>query len=120
MKRAIRHWQVLVHMTRHKADKLVTGAPKPLLLAICMCLSPQSVFKAACNLTTIERSHCKGANPVTHRVEWQVTKATVRYINASHSLHPTFMSFVPGSTVKLKGNALASTRHMVNIMQDLA
>jgi len=43
LKSAIRHMQVLVHRTRHKADKLVTGALKLLLLAICMCLSPQSV-----------------------------------------------------------------------------
>ena len=42
LKSAIRHMQVLVHRTRHKADRLVTGALKLLFLAICMCLSPQS------------------------------------------------------------------------------
>ncbi len=39
----IRHRQVLVHRTRHKADRLVTGALKLLLLAVCTCLSSQSV-----------------------------------------------------------------------------
>ncbi len=43
MKGTIRHRQVLVHRTRHKADRLVTGALKLLFLAVCMCLSPQSV-----------------------------------------------------------------------------
>ena len=42
LKSAIRHKQVLVHRARHKA-KLVAGALKLLLLAVCMCLSPQSV-----------------------------------------------------------------------------
>jgi len=42
LKSAIRHMQVLIHRTRHKADRLVTGALKLLFLAICMCLSPQS------------------------------------------------------------------------------
>jgi len=41
-KSAIRHRQVLVHRIRHRADRLVTGALKLLLLAICMSLSPQS------------------------------------------------------------------------------
>ena len=36
-----------------------------------------------------------------------------------HSLHPLFMSFVRGSTIKAKGNALASMHHMINIMEDL-
>ena len=39
---ANRHMQVLVHRTRHKADRVVTDALKLLFLAICMCLSPQS------------------------------------------------------------------------------
>ncbi len=45
LKSAIRHRQVLAHRTRHKADRLVAGALKLLLLAvcICMCLSPQSL-----------------------------------------------------------------------------
>ena len=43
LKSAVRHMQVLVHRTRHKADRLVTGALKLLLLAVCMCLSPHSV-----------------------------------------------------------------------------
>ncbi len=42
LKSAIRHMQVLVHRTRHKADRLVTGALQLLFLAICTCLSPQS------------------------------------------------------------------------------
>ena len=42
LKSAIRHMQVLVHRTRHRADRLVTGALQLLLLAICMCLRPQS------------------------------------------------------------------------------
>jgi len=45
LKSAIRHRQVLVHRIRHKADRLVTGALKLLLLAICMSLSPQSTFE---------------------------------------------------------------------------
>ena len=43
LKSAVRHMQVLVHRTRHKADRLMTGALKLLLLAVCVCLSPQSV-----------------------------------------------------------------------------
>ena len=43
LKTAIRHMQVLVHKNRHKADRLVTGVLKLLLLGICLCLSPQSV-----------------------------------------------------------------------------
>ena len=43
LKSAIRHRQVLVHTIRHKANRLVTGALKLLFLAVCMCLSPQSV-----------------------------------------------------------------------------
>ena len=42
LKSAIRHTQVLVHRTRHKADRLVTGALQLLFLAICMRFSPQS------------------------------------------------------------------------------
>ena len=43
LKTALRNRQVLVHRTRHKADRLMTGALKMLLLAVCMCLSSQSV-----------------------------------------------------------------------------
>ncbi len=43
LKSAIRHRQVLVHRTRHKANRLVTGALKLLCLAVSVCLSPQSV-----------------------------------------------------------------------------
>ena len=46
--------QVLVHRTRHKADRLVTGALQLLSLACCMCLSCLSGCKgeeSACNLT---------------------------------------------------------------------
>ncbi len=39
MKSVLRYRQILVHITRHKADKLVIGALKLLLLAVCMCLS---------------------------------------------------------------------------------
>ncbi len=39
---AIRHMQVLVHRTRHKADRLVPRTLKLLFLAICMCSSIQS------------------------------------------------------------------------------
>jgi len=42
LKNAFRHVQVLVHSTRHKADRLVTGALELLFLAFCMCLSPLS------------------------------------------------------------------------------
>ena len=42
LKSAIRHMQVLVHRTRHKADRLVTGVLQLLFLAICMRSSPQS------------------------------------------------------------------------------
>jgi len=65
LKSASRHMQVLVHRTRHKADRLVTGALELLFLAFCMCLSLLSGCKgeeAACNSTGTERSHCKGAN----------------------------------------------------------
>jgi len=65
LKSAFRHLQVLVHRTRHKADRLVTGALELLFLAFCMCLRPLSGRKgeeSACNLTSTERSHCKGAN----------------------------------------------------------
>ena len=56
------HAEVLVHTTRHKADRLVTGALKLLFLAICMCLSPQSgCEEAACKLISTKRSHCKGS-----------------------------------------------------------
>ena len=43
LKSAIRHRQVLVLRTRHKANRLVTGALTLLLPAVCMCLSPQCV-----------------------------------------------------------------------------
>ncbi len=47
----------------------------------------------------------------------------VMYIDAIHvaihSLHPTFESFVPGSTIKPKGNAVASMHHMIDITHDL-
>ena len=42
LKSAIRHMQVLVHRTRHKADRLVTGTLQLLFLAICVCSSPRS------------------------------------------------------------------------------
>ena len=77
--------------------------------------------EAACNLTSTERSHCKGANPVTPRVQWKVTKASshVHKCIATHSLHPTCMSSVPSSTVKPKGNAIASMHNIDNIIQNL-
>jgi len=34
LKSAIRHWQVVVHNTRHRANRLVTGALKLLCLAV--------------------------------------------------------------------------------------
>ncbi len=37
LKSAFRHMQVLVHRTRHKADRLMNGALKLLFLAFCMC-----------------------------------------------------------------------------------
>ena len=45
LKSAVRHMQVHVYRTRHKADldRLMTGALRLLSLAVCMCLSPQSV-----------------------------------------------------------------------------
>jgi len=64
LKSAIRHRQVLVHRTRHKADRLVTGALKLLLLAICMCLSPQSVCEnCQCTCTV-------GYGLVNHVKQW--------------------------------------------------
>ena len=104
--------QVLVHRTRHKADRLVTGALQLLSLACCMCLSCLSGCKgeeSACNLTP--------------RVAPRVMIASLRgkgimYIDAcaKHSLHPTFESFVLGSTIKPKGNAVASMHHMIDIV----
>ena len=40
---AIRHMQLLFDKTRHKANRLVTDALKLLMLATCLCLSPQIV-----------------------------------------------------------------------------
>ena len=45
LRSAVRHRQVLVHRTRHKANGLVTGAVKLLLLGVCMYWSLQSVRK---------------------------------------------------------------------------
>jgi len=73
------HAEVLVHTTRHKADRLVTGALKLLFLAICMCLSPQSgCEEAACKLISTERSHCKGSNPAALRVMVAKARSHVR------------------------------------------
>ena len=69
MKSAIRHMQVLVHRTRHKANRLVTGALK--LLPGCLhVLEPSVCVKsgdAACILTSTERLQFNGANHVTPR-----------------------------------------------------
>jgi hypothetical protein len=94
LKRAFRHMQVLVHRTRHKANRLVTGALELLFVAFCMCLSPLSGCKGeetACNFTSTERLRCKGAKGL-----WVITAILrgkgIMYIDApaKHSLHPTF------------------------------
>ncbi len=43
LKSAIRHRQLMVRRARHKTNRLVTGALKLLLMAVCLCLSPESV-----------------------------------------------------------------------------
>ncbi len=63
---ATRHRQVLVHRTRHNANRLVTSGLKLLILAVCMCFESSVCVKggeAACTLTSIERSPFNGGEP---------------------------------------------------------
>ena len=88
LKNAFRHTQVLVHSTRHKADRLVTGALELLFLALSMCLSPLSGRKrSACNFLAQKGRIAKGQTP---RVTLRAITASLRgkgvtYIDAKHS-----------------------------------
>ena len=55
-----------VHRTRHKADRRAEAALSGHLYVLDSPVYVQE--EAACKLTSTERSHCKGLNPVTRRV----------------------------------------------------
>ncbi len=93
---AIRHRHVLVHRTRHKANRLVTIELKLLFLAVCMCFESSVCVKggeAACTLTSIERSPFNGGEPRntqgnSGKPQKHVVTCALQHITWSH-LHVT-------------------------------
>ncbi len=114
MKSAIK--QVLVHRTRHKRDRLVTGAALSGYLYV-LESSVWTCEEAACKLTSTERSHCKGPNPEMPRVTaaGSKSKEPCTLVYAYYTLQSSLV--VHGSTIKLIQNAVALMHHKIGTIQ---